>query len=150
MAPVCVACRLSLLVLCVFELFVSLIVHNVNALLVYDRQTLLDLRFCAKDLVKLDHGGHGSLPPLLARIPAHLCLAPAPPLRRKRTRRRGKRSSRLVRLKACLAGYSSSASWTKVGAMLSLATPRRSLDPVDAWLVPVIGPDETSQPRGPC
>lgn len=49
MAPVCVACRLSLSTLLVFVLFVLF----VSSLLVYDRQTLLDLRPSAKDLVKI-------------------------------------------------------------------------------------------------
>ncbi|XP_049920683.1 uncharacterized protein LOC126402590 isoform X1 [Epinephelus moara] len=90
-----------------------------------------------------------TLPPLLSGIPAHLCRAPAPPLRRKRHCRRGKRSGRLVRLKACLAS-TSTASWTEYGAVPRLFISRHSLDPVDAWLVPVVGPDEVFQPRGPC
>ena len=53
LAPVCVACHLFLTTLCVFVLFLSLVSVNVNSLLVYDRQTLLDLQFSAKDLVKL-------------------------------------------------------------------------------------------------
>lgn len=62
MAPVCVARRLSLLALCVFVLYVSLVALNVNSLLVYNRQTLLDLRLYAKVLVKSDHSGRGNLP----------------------------------------------------------------------------------------
>ncbi|XP_049897474.1 uncharacterized protein LOC126388390 isoform X1 [Epinephelus moara] len=90
-----------------------------------------------------------TLPPLLSGIPAHLCRAPAPPLRRKRHRPRGKRSSWLVRMKACLVS-TSTASWTEYGAVPRLFISRHSLDPVDAWLVPVVGPDEVFQPRGPC
>lgn len=138
----CVACRLSLRVLCVFVLFVSLFAQNVNSLIAYDRQTLLDLQLYAEDPTQ-----RGTLPPLLVRIPAHLCLAPALPLRRKRTHCWGKHSGRMVRLNASLAGISS-ASWTKDGAVPTLII--RSLDPVNAWLIPVVGPDEVFQPCGPC
>ncbi len=62
MAPVCVARHLSLPVLYVFVLCVSLVALNVNSLLVYNRQTLLDLRPYAEDLGKLDHGGRENLP----------------------------------------------------------------------------------------
>lgn len=70
-----------------------------------------------------DHTQCGTLPPFLARIPAHLCLSTVLPPRCKCTRRRGKRrgktNGRMVRLKASLAGYSL-ASWTKDGAVPSL------------------------------
>ena len=53
MAPVCVACRLSLPVLCVFLLFVLLLARDFDSLLVYDRQTLLDLRLSPEDVAFL-------------------------------------------------------------------------------------------------
>lgn len=53
MAPVCVARRLILQSLCVFILFASLGVQHVDSLLVYERQSLLDLQLT----VKFDHGG---------------------------------------------------------------------------------------------
>lgn len=54
-----------------------------------------------------------------------------------------------VRLKARLA-CCSTPFWTEFGVVPSLVIPRRSLDPVDAWLIPVVGPEEVFQPRGPC
>ncbi|CAJ1084183.1 uncharacterized protein LOC115362592 [Xyrichtys novacula] len=101
MAPVCVACRLSLSVL-----FVSIVISNVSSLLVYDSQTLLDPCLSAKDLVKLDpdHDGHTTFQPFhLPGIPAHLHCTHAPLPWAKRRRywcRRGKYSSQLVKLKA--------------------------------------------------
>jgi len=64
MAPVCVACRLLLATLFVIVVFVSIVISNVSSLLVYDRQTLLDLRPSAKDLVKVDYDGHTTFQPL--------------------------------------------------------------------------------------
>ncbi|CAJ1069411.1 unnamed protein product%2C partial [Xyrichtys novacula] len=95
MAPVCVACRLSLSALFLFVLFVSFVISKVSSLYVYDHQTLLDLRPSAKDLVKVDpdHCGHTTFKPFHpCGIPAHLRCTFAPFPRRKRRRRRGKRS----------------------------------------------------------
>lgn len=39
---------------------------NVDSLIVYNRQTLLDLRLYAEDLVKLGHEGLGNLPTFAA------------------------------------------------------------------------------------
>ncbi len=44
----------------------------------------------------------------------------------------------------------SPASWTSSGAMPRIFFNRHPLDPVDTWLVPVVGPDEMFQPRGSC
>lgn len=102
MALGCVACRLSLpVLLCMFMLFVSVFALNVDSSLVYDHHTLLNLRLSAEDLAKCNYGGHGSLSLLLARVQAHLCHAPALP-QHKCLHCWGKRSGRLVRLKACL------------------------------------------------
>ncbi|XP_055512319.1 uncharacterized protein LOC129709775 [Leucoraja erinacea] len=141
MAPVCVACRQLLSELCVLFVIVSILTLDVDSLLVYDRQTLLDL--CSVDLAG---GGRGTLPPLLARAPVRLCLVLAPLPRRKRKRRRGKRGGRLVRLKACLASLPVS-SWTGIGR--SLILPRRSLDPDGCCLLPAVGPEELLLPCGP-
>ena len=146
MAPVCVAGRQLLRPLCVFLLFVILVAQTVNTLLVYDRQTLLDLRISAKNLINFDYYGQKTLPPFLLDIPTHLCRTPALPPRQKRHRRRGKRSGCLVRLRTGLVrpdrgGY---------GAGPRLCISRRSLDLVAAWLVPVAGSDGMFQPRGPC
>ena len=121
-ASVCVACRLSLPVLCVFMLFVLLLALDVDSLLVYDRQTLLDLRLSAEDVVKLDDSGRDTLPPLLARVMAHLCGAEVPPSRRERSCHRGKHSGRLVRLKTHLMHFSMPP-WTEIGAVPSLVIP---------------------------
>lgn len=149
MAPVCVACHLSLPMLCMFVLLLSFVTLNVNSLPVYDRQALLELRLSAKELVKLDYTGHKTLPLLLSGIPAHLCHALIPPLWRKCPCHWNKCSGRLVRLKACLACFSS-ASLTENRVVPRLCISRHSLDPVNAWLVPVVSPDEKFQPYDPC
>ena len=64
-------------------------------LLVYDRLTLLNLQLSAEDVIKLDDGGRETLPPLLARVPDHLCRAPVPPSQRKRYRRHAPHVPRL-------------------------------------------------------
>ena len=64
------------------------VTQTVNALLVYDRQTLLDLRTSAKNLVNFD-SYEQTLPPSLSDSPSYLCRTPAPPLLRKRHRHRG-------------------------------------------------------------
>lgn len=127
---------------CVCLSCLSRFLLRMSTLIAYDHQTLLDLRLYAEDPTQ-----GGTLPPLLVRIPAHLCLAPALPLRCKRTHFWGKHISWMVRLNASLAGISS-ASWTKDEAVPTLVI--RSLDPVNAWLIPVVGPDEVFQPCGPC
>ena len=50
-------------------LFVLHVVRNVNSLLVYDRQTLLDLRSQPIDRSNFDHKDYGSLP---RSVPASL------------------------------------------------------------------------------
>lgn len=123
---------LSLSMLCVFVLFMSTVVQNAVSILVYNRQTLLDFRFSAKDLVRSDLGGYKTLPPFRSGIPACLCCPETIHLRRrpKRYRRRGKRSGQLVRLKACSVRFTTS--WTKYRAVPRLLIFWRLLDPVDA------------------
>ena len=103
MAPVCQAGRqlLQLLQLfCVFLLFLTLVAHTVNTLLVYDRQTLLDLRVTAKNPVKFGYYRSKTDPHFLSDIPTYLRRNLAPSPRRKQHRRQGKRSGCLVRLRA--------------------------------------------------
>ncbi|CAJ1061240.1 RNA-directed DNA polymerase from mobile element jockey [Xyrichtys novacula] len=152
MAPVCVACRLSLSALFLFVLFVSFVISKVSSLYVYDHQTLLDLRPSAKDLVKVDpdHCGHTTFKPFHpCGIPAHLRCTFAPFPRRKRRRRRGKRSGQQVKVKSLLA-RSSVVSLRRNGVGSGLFPHLRSLHPVDSWLVPVVGSDGMVRPRGPC
>lgn len=100
MAPVCTAGCLSLRALIVFMLFLSIIIIlNVDALYVYDRQTLLNLRSFVENCAKFHQFGQKICPPLLSDVPAYLCLTPAPPVCRRRGRCE-KRSERLVKLKA--------------------------------------------------
>ena len=53
MAPVLATCRLS-------PLFLSLVAQNVNPLLVYDRQALMDIQLSAKDLQLHFLGGNAT------------------------------------------------------------------------------------------
>ncbi|CAI5695105.1 unnamed protein product [Oreochromis niloticus] len=112
----------------------------------YNRQTLLDLRLVASDLTNTTYTGHKTLPPFLCGIPANLCRTLAPASRRKRFRRRGKRSGLLVKLKAYLV-RSSPAPWNKRGSVPHHVFSPGSLEPIDAWLVPVVASDQMSQPR---
>lgn len=122
MAPVCKAFHLSLSTLCVFLLLLSLVLLNVNSLLVYDHQTLLDLNISAKDLAKSDYNEHKTLPPFLSQIPAYLRSASVPLPWPKRHCRRGKCSSSLVRLKAGLV-HSSVPPTTGSGVIPALLVP---------------------------
>ncbi|RXN09547.1 hypothetical protein ROHU_018025 [Labeo rohita] len=49
-------------------------------------------------------------------------------------------------MKTCLA-YSSMTSWAECEAEPRLFVSQRSVDPIDPWLVPVVGPDAVYQPR---
>ena len=86
MAPVCQARRQVLYLLCLFLLLLTL-VHNINARLVYDRQTLLDLRNAAINFQKSDYCEGGI--PFPPDLPADLRRKLAPLPRRRRYRRRG-------------------------------------------------------------
>uniref|UniRef100_A0A3B3HT18 Reverse transcriptase domain-containing protein n=1 Tax=Oryzias latipes TaxID=8090 RepID=A0A3B3HT18_ORYLA len=128
MAPVCLASLLSLRVLFVFALCLLTLVTNVNLLLIYDRQTLLNLRPPFRNPfqnpLQLKFPGQESrCPPLFSSIPAHLYRAPLPRWRR---RRRGRRSGLLVKLKAV-----------------------RCTDPVAPCLVSLVGVDVELRGRRP-
>ena len=129
-----------------FLLLVTLVAHTVNTLLVYDCQTLLNLRLSDKILGNFDYYGQRTLPPFLSDFLTYLCCTPVPPPQRKWHHRRGKHSGCLVRLKAGLVrpdrgGY---------GAGPCIWISQRSLDLVATCLVPVAGSDVMFQPRGPC
>ena len=140
MAPVCQARRQVLYLLCLFLLLLTL-VHNINALLVYDRQTLLDLRNAAINLKKSDYCEGGT--PFPPDLPADLRRTLAPLPRRRRYRRRGKRSGYLVKLRLGLARPD------RYGAAPRLCVSQRFLDPVASSLVKVTGCDEAFQPTIP-
>jgi len=131
---------------CVFLLFLTLVAHNPDSLLVCDCQMLLDLRISEIDLAILDHYEQQTLLPFLSGIPGYLCRTSSPLPWRKRYRRRNKRGGCLVRLRAGLVrpdhgGYR---------GLPRLCVSRRWLDPVPACLVPVTGSDDLFLPRGPC
>ena len=108
MAPVCSAARRSrqtlLVLLFAVILFICVCCPNVSAILIYDRQTLLNIRSTAEtELSRHDLADWtASLPPLLADIPAYRRRTPCAPPWKKRRRRRGKRAGVLVKIKAYL------------------------------------------------
>lgn len=146
MAPMGVASRLSPATLLVFVLFLSLCIGEIRSLLVYDRQTLLDLQFSFKDIAALKHDEQKSFPPFLSGIPAYLYRASAPPSQRKSYRHRGKRSGRLVKLKVWLR-QPSTVSRTLHGLPQHVCVPWRFLEPIDPCLTSVISSGETIQTR---
>nr|XP_061839065.1 uncharacterized protein LOC133621161 isoform X1 [Nerophis lumbriciformis]XP_061839075.1 uncharacterized protein LOC133621161 isoform X1 [Nerophis lumbriciformis] len=150
MAPVCaLACRLSLSALFVFVFFASIFV-SVSSLLVYDRQTLLDLCPSPTDMINFDVGfstSQSAFSP--GRIPAFLSRPLAPLPRRKRLRRRGKRGGQLVKVRALLARLPV-APRRMNGAVSGLLLHPRSLDPIGSWLVPIVGLEEEACRRRSC
>uniref|UniRef100_A0A3P9MP71 Reverse transcriptase domain-containing protein n=1 Tax=Oryzias latipes TaxID=8090 RepID=A0A3P9MP71_ORYLA len=155
MAPVCTACRLSAVFLFVYVLLLTTVIKNINSLLVYDRQTLLDLSFFPPKLVQFRHDGQETPHPLLSEVPVYLCHTSVTFQRRKRRRRRyrGKRGGKLANLKRMLTTClrrSAVASLDEFGPVHRLFPSRRSLEPVSTWLLPVAGSEQLFQPRGPC
>lgn len=142
MAPVSVACRLSLQTVVVFLLFLSLIVPSANSLLVYDRQTLLNIRYLCEYRERVSEDGQKTFysSPLL-NIPAYLHRLPIPSTRRRR-RYRGRRSGRLLKLKASLA-CSTVAGYT--GSAFCRFISWRFLDPIASSVVPLVGSHEVRQ-----
>ncbi|XP_049891926.1 uncharacterized protein LOC126384729 isoform X1 [Epinephelus moara] len=101
MAPACAAGRLSALLGLVFAVVFNIFCQDVSALLVYDRQALIDIKTSHEKLLMFDYGDRtSSPPPFLASIPAYLCRSPV--LWKRCSRRRGKRGGVLVRIKAYL------------------------------------------------
>lgn len=103
MAPVCTACRLTLLV---FVLFILSDLKNGNSLRAYDRQTLLAIRSSYFKTFNCNPGYQVTFsPPFLPRVPlsACLCYASVLPQLRGCRRRRGNHSGLLVRVKTTLA-----------------------------------------------
>lgn len=118
-------------------LYLSFVITGCNMLLVYDRQTLLNIRM-AIDSAKSDIAAPVRIPlPALSYLPPHLCWHPANfPWRRRRRRKRGKWGGAAVWLK----------SLTQSPPMcigLMLAYERTLFCPVSAsnrWLLPVVPP----------
>ena len=140
MAPVYVAARLPLSVLFVIVVALSVFTKNVNSLLAYDRQALLDIRSTCGNLTDFPRHRASSLPPLLAGIPRHLYVGPVLPRRRRhRTRSRGRRSGQRVKLKAgvcvpaftAVEGVQRMLTASRATGEYSFSHPRRS------WLVPI-------------
>ncbi|XP_013870705.1 uncharacterized protein LOC106522286 [Austrofundulus limnaeus] len=147
MAPVYVAGRLSLSILVISLLFLSFGTSEIKSLLVYDRQTLLDLRHPVNKVSTSATWKHNIFPEL-SGYPAHLYQTPVLPSRRKRHRRRGKRGGRLVRLRVCL---SRSKCFRTVPVMFtSVFVPLRFLEPVDPCLIHVVGGDVPQRNRRLC
>lgn len=158
MAPVCMARRPRLsdpLLLCVFLLFLSLLMNHADSLVTYDRETLLNIRLVTENLGKTNVDGQDFFPPpLLSGVSHHLDYTPTPSHKRKPFKRRGKRSRLLVKLKSYLAPSSGS---NRLVSQCILTEHRplhrrfvscRFLEPVGTWLVPVVGwAEEIQRPR---
>lgn len=119
MAPVRVACRLSLLTMSyIWLVLCALIPFNYAESFVYDRQTLLDIRSCCVYVfdAKLGNFADNTYRSALRDIPDFLRRWPLDVIPRKRRRRRGKHSGIIVRLKTHLrAGFLlSSTSWPRI------------------------------------
>ncbi|ROI15199.1 hypothetical protein DPX16_8998 [Anabarilius grahami] len=102
MAPVKVACRLSLSIMSSMWLLIcTLLPFNYVESLVYDRQTLLDIRKSYMDVfeAKIEIFADYTQGSILRDIPDFLRRQPLDIIQRKRRRRRGKRGGVVVRLK---------------------------------------------------
>ncbi len=104
MAPLCLACRLSLCLLWTLLSFLCFLVTNTwSTTFVYDRQALLEIRNSVSNMdnnLRSDFYSHYS--PFQMSNPDHLCRRPIVYLRKKCRRRRGKRGGVASRLKAGL------------------------------------------------
>ncbi|KAK7889258.1 hypothetical protein WMY93_024818 [Mugilogobius chulae] len=104
---------------------------NVSATLVYDRQSLLNIRASHETFLKRSCVYQFyPPPPLLASVPAYLRVTPFAEPRRKRSRRRRKRGGVLVKIRAYLRSGAKHACPTH-GSLGSAALPR------ERWLIPV-------------
>lgn len=100
MAPLCLAGRLPLLCVLLLLLILSHFAQNVSPLLVYDRQTLLNIRnSVVKPTICGSSGQSKTPPPFLSSVPSHLWRVSCPLPTINRYRRRSRRGSRLVRLR---------------------------------------------------
>ncbi|ROI70169.1 Tripartite motif-containing protein 16 [Anabarilius grahami] len=109
MAPVCWACRLSLLWLL---FWLSALFLNCYSLLTYDRQALLDIRnsvassFTNSYTLDVDCSFNKTDESFTSAVPGHIRRWPLSIPRRKRRRKRGNRGGYIVKLKAHLrAGF---------------------------------------------
>ncbi|XP_026176392.1 uncharacterized protein LOC113138288 [Mastacembelus armatus] len=143
MAPLCMAGRLSLLMSAML-IFLVYYPQMITSVLVYDRQTLLNLRSAAREVLLSDGCGQNQLPPLFSGPPYYLCHRMLPP--RRRRRRRGCRAGWLVRSRAGLRG-ASTASGTGCGRSPRFCVSWRLLGPTSGCLVPVAGFLEDEGPQ---
>ncbi len=109
MAPMCVACRLSLHVLfvCLFILtcFICQPLCCASLVLTYDRASLLNLQASTNALL-LRNGSHYTPPPILSSIPGYLCRWPYSLPAWRRRRRWGKRGGTAIKLRLALLKHS--------------------------------------------
>ncbi|KAK7916288.1 hypothetical protein WMY93_012049 [Mugilogobius chulae] len=127
---VCTALRLQAY-LALFIVWIYACCSNVSATLVYDRQSLLNIRASHETFLKRSCVYQFfPPPPLLASVPAYLRVTPFAEPRRKRSRRRRKRGGVLVKIRAYLRSGAKHACPTH-GSLGSAALPR------ERWLIPV-------------
>ncbi|XP_048113404.1 uncharacterized protein LOC125303610 [Alosa alosa] len=96
------ACRRRLFRLFVLALLVSSYVHVVQGVIVYDRQTLLNIRASIVDLTLNAEDGntHSCLLPCLPRLPGEVWAPRCDGHCKRRPRRRSKRAGALVKLRS--------------------------------------------------
>lgn len=119
-------------------LFLANVVQHVSSVLLYDRQTSLKIGSSTKVSVQFGKDSRGSLPPYLEAVPLRWHPLPPPPDMQKRRRRRGTRERRLVKLRIRIS-YLPHDLRSVRQSFPRLLVPSRALDPVDSWLVPVVG-----------
>ncbi len=87
--------------------FLTTVLNTAESLLVYDRQTLFDIRSAMENtaIYNVNRGGkyNSPPPPLLRGLPAYLCRTLCSLGRKKRSRRHGKRGGLLVKVKTRMA-----------------------------------------------
>lgn len=152
MAPLCLASRLPPLCVLLLLSILSHFAQNVSPLLVYDRQTLLNIRNYVVKPSICGFSGQSKMPlPFLSSVPSYLwrvpCLLPAINHYRKRSRRRGRRGGRLVRLRAYLTLSSASdpRCFTELSRKYDGYVVKCSLEYCYRWLRPVV-PDAEYTP----
>lgn len=101
----CAACCQLLPLLFLLALFTSVFFKNVCTLLVYDFQSLLNIRATEVEQFRLAQGREDfHIPPVFETVPLFLrCDPQCHPTRKKCQRRRGQQGSVLVKFKNCMA-----------------------------------------------
>ncbi len=142
MAPVRLACRLQSTWLFVIFLFLSQIFQYVSTILVYDKQTLFDIRNAVEISINKDlRESNGSFPTPLSTISESLSQLPCAFPGRKRRWRRGKRGGVLIRWKLYLASFAvphSYPSARRYELVRDRYFPWRCLEPSYCWIRPVV------------